>query len=59
MLLLFLQFRNEKIFLSGYEKIARMLIGKGANVDAVNDKKSTTLILAALNGNTSNAFDFY
>lgn len=39
----------------GFGKIVRMLIEKGAEINAVNINKNSALILAALKGNTSNA----
>ena len=35
----------------GYDKIAEMLIKNGANVDSINDKKNSVLMIAAWNGN--------
>ena len=41
---------------TGNEKMVKMLIDKGANVNAANENKNSALIFAALRGNTSNAY---
>lgn len=38
------------ILFIGFDKIARMLIDKGADVNVVNSKNNSALILAALTG---------
>lgn len=43
----------------GLEKVARMFIEKGANVNAVNDKNDSALILAVWNGKTKFQMNFY
>lgn len=40
----------------GFEKTVQMLIEKGADINAVDDRHQTALYYAALNGNTSNKF---
>lgn len=42
---------SSRIFI-GFEKIARMIIEKGANVNVVNQSKETALVLAAKTGDT-------
>lgn len=44
--------------LLGFERIVRMLIERGANVNAVNSGHNSALIYAAVNGNISNENSF-
>lgn len=48
-----IQFLTIPINFVGLEEIVQMLIGKGVNVNAVNQAHDSALILAALNGNVS------
>lgn len=49
----FILFYSSHSFL-GFEKIVRMLFGKGANVNAVSEDKYSALIIAAHEGNILN-----
>lgn len=44
------------IILIGYEKIAKLLIQKGANVNAVDENNNSPLLWAAFAGTTSIAY---
>lgn len=47
-----LYFLGIHLFL-GFEEITRMLIEKGANVNAVNEDNNSALVLAIVEGNVS------